>query len=289
MIEGMKFQPCLPGFVDGRDAILVADQMLTGGQNQCLIWEAFANRGLGFSADQGASNSILDGTEAFDLPQFCEYLAVQPASHTICTGDTAEYEVTVGTAFVPDVTLLAAGHPAGTSATIIPNPVTTVPNTTTLTIGNTATSAPGSYSITLTATDSLTTSANYVVGLTVMESISGATSLTAPPDSAVDVPLQPTFVWTAVSATDYYLLEVDDVPDFASHVYSATVAGTSHIPAISLPHETTYYWRVTAASGCGFGPTSSIFSFTTTTDGFNIYLPAILKGLCLTCVSGTAT
>jgi hypothetical protein len=278
VIEGMKFQPCLPGFVDGRDAILVADQMLTGGQNQCLIWEAFANRGLGFSADQGASNSILDGTEAFDLPQFCEYLAVQPASHTICTGDTAEYEVTVGTAFVPDVTLLAAGHPVGTSATIIPNPVTTVPNTTTLTIGNTATSAPGSYSITLTATDSLTTSANYVVGLTVMESISGATSLTAPPDSAVDVPLQPTFVWTAVSATDYYLLEVDDVPDFASHVYSATVAGTSHIPAISLPHETTYYWRVTAASGCGFGPTSSIFSFTTTTDGFNIYLPAILKG-----------
>ena len=66
--EGMKLQPCSPGFVDGRDAILAADIALYGGANECIIWEAFAKRGLGFSADQGSSNSKFDGTEAFDTP-----------------------------------------------------------------------------------------------------------------------------------------------------------------------------------------------------------------------------
>ena len=55
VIDGMKFQKCSPGFVDGRDAILMADKALTGGENQCLIWEGFAKRGLGFSAKQGSS------------------------------------------------------------------------------------------------------------------------------------------------------------------------------------------------------------------------------------------
>ncbi|WP_051957494.1 M36 family metallopeptidase [Altibacter lentus] len=66
--EGMKLQPCSPGFVDGRDAILAADQAIYGGANYCLLWDAFAARGLGFSADQGSSNSRTDGTEAFDTP-----------------------------------------------------------------------------------------------------------------------------------------------------------------------------------------------------------------------------
>ncbi|WP_461302840.1 M36 family metallopeptidase, partial [Aureisphaera sp.] len=66
--EGMKLQPCSPGFVDGRDAILAADAAIYGGAYNCLIWEAFARRGLGFSASQGNSSSIADGSEAFDLP-----------------------------------------------------------------------------------------------------------------------------------------------------------------------------------------------------------------------------
>ncbi|MFZ2900356.1 MAG: T9SS-dependent M36 family metallopeptidase [Saprospiraceae bacterium] len=69
--EGMKLQPCNPGFVDGRDAILLADQILYGGANQCLIWEAFAKRGLGKSASQGSSGSRTDQVEAFDLPNVC--------------------------------------------------------------------------------------------------------------------------------------------------------------------------------------------------------------------------
>jgi hypothetical protein len=80
VIDGMKLAPCNPGFVDGRNAILAADQALTGGANRCAIWRAFARRGLGFSASQGSSSSVLDGSVAFDLPVECQTAGVEPAS-----------------------------------------------------------------------------------------------------------------------------------------------------------------------------------------------------------------
>lgn len=72
VIDGLKLQPCSPGFVDGRDAILEADQIANGGANRCIIWRAFARRGLGLSAVQGSSFSRSDGTEAFDVPSDCQ-------------------------------------------------------------------------------------------------------------------------------------------------------------------------------------------------------------------------
>lgn len=68
VIDGLKLQKCSPGFINGRDAILEADKNLTGGDNQKLIWEVFARRGLGYSADQGSEFSITDQVEAFDMP-----------------------------------------------------------------------------------------------------------------------------------------------------------------------------------------------------------------------------
>ncbi len=35
-----------PSFVNARDSIIAADVALTGGENACEIWEAFAARGL---------------------------------------------------------------------------------------------------------------------------------------------------------------------------------------------------------------------------------------------------
>lgn len=75
VMDGLKLQPCNPGFVDGRDAILAAininpyltdaDMRATAG---CIVWTAFVNRGLGFSADQGDWREREDGTSATDFP-----------------------------------------------------------------------------------------------------------------------------------------------------------------------------------------------------------------------------
>lgn len=97
VVEGLKLQPCSPGFVDGRDAILAADQALYGGANQCDIWQAFSNRGLGFSAQQGSSASRSDGVESFDLPPSClDTVVIQKSViGSINLGDTLEYSIDV--------------------------------------------------------------------------------------------------------------------------------------------------------------------------------------------------
>ena len=65
--EGLKLQPCSPGFVSSRDAILAADVNLYGGAHTELLQAAFARRGLGYSANQGSTSRNTDNTEAFDL------------------------------------------------------------------------------------------------------------------------------------------------------------------------------------------------------------------------------
>ncbi|HZV69067.1 MAG TPA: M36 family metallopeptidase [Saprospiraceae bacterium] len=71
VMDGLKLQPCPPGFIDARDAILQADAINNGGANQCLIWKAFARRGLGVNADGGDVDSRADGKQGFDLPTTC--------------------------------------------------------------------------------------------------------------------------------------------------------------------------------------------------------------------------
>ncbi len=95
VIDGLKLQPCNPSFVDARDAILAADVANYDGVNQCLIWETFARRGLGFSASAG-------GNESFDLPNACNmtFRVEKTAVTEADAGDVITYnlEITNGRA-----------------------------------------------------------------------------------------------------------------------------------------------------------------------------------------------
>ncbi len=68
IMDGLKLQPCEPGFVDARNAILLADSINNKFENYDLLWKAFARRGLGFYADQGLSSDATDGKQSFALP-----------------------------------------------------------------------------------------------------------------------------------------------------------------------------------------------------------------------------
>ncbi|WP_299884924.1 T9SS-dependent M36 family metallopeptidase [uncultured Lacinutrix sp.] len=67
VLDGLKLQPCGAGFVDGRDALLAADIALTNGEDQCMIWEVFAARGVGVNASQGTAASRSDQVEDFTM------------------------------------------------------------------------------------------------------------------------------------------------------------------------------------------------------------------------------
>ncbi|RXW23414.1 hypothetical protein EST38_g2442 [Candolleomyces aberdarensis] len=48
--DSLALQPCNPTFVQARDAWIQADQNRYAGANRCLLWRAFASRGLGVNA-----------------------------------------------------------------------------------------------------------------------------------------------------------------------------------------------------------------------------------------------
>jgi uncharacterized repeat protein (TIGR01451 family) len=93
--EALKLQPCSPGFIDGRDAILSADLALYNGQNTCLIWDAFAKRGLGDGATQGSTNSRSDGAESFSTPTICDVLEIKKTvdATSVIAGDVLTYSL----------------------------------------------------------------------------------------------------------------------------------------------------------------------------------------------------
>jgi extracellular elastinolytic metalloproteinase len=74
VMDGLKLQPCMPTFVEARDAILEADRVNNGGAFQCHIWTGFAKRGLGVNAQDGGKFPLDDHTavvEDFTVPCEC--------------------------------------------------------------------------------------------------------------------------------------------------------------------------------------------------------------------------
>ena len=68
VLDAIKLQPCNPGIVAGRDALIAADQATTGGQDYCMIWEVFARRGVGVNASSGSNNNPNDQIQDFTEP-----------------------------------------------------------------------------------------------------------------------------------------------------------------------------------------------------------------------------
>ncbi|MBA4853001.1 M36 family metallopeptidase [Emticicia sp. BO119] len=90
--EGLRLQSCSPSFIDARNAILEADQLLFNGRYRCAIWKAFARRGLGLNASTGGSSDdtyvIEDFTPATDRP------LTSPLNVTVCSGSPLTYNAT---------------------------------------------------------------------------------------------------------------------------------------------------------------------------------------------------
>ncbi|KAI8050397.1 Fungalysin metallopeptidase-domain-containing protein [Syncephalis plumigaleata] len=70
VVDGMKLQPCNPTFISGRDAILQAEKVITRGSYKCLIWTAFAKRGVGANATTDGTRNVVQDTS---LPSDCKH------------------------------------------------------------------------------------------------------------------------------------------------------------------------------------------------------------------------
>lgn len=97
VLNGMKFTPTRPSFLNARDGILQADQNQNAGANRCAIWTVFARHGMGVSA---VGNDGTTHTAATDLPSDCGgacTYSISPTSASVAAGGgTGTVSVTAG-------------------------------------------------------------------------------------------------------------------------------------------------------------------------------------------------
>ncbi len=98
VMDGMKLQPCSPGFQDGRDAIMLADELNFASVDSCLITSVFARRGMGLNASQGVAASATDGLPNFDPIELCIReikVKKETTTPTINPGEIASFKIKV--------------------------------------------------------------------------------------------------------------------------------------------------------------------------------------------------
>lgn len=71
-VESSKLAPAFPDFIQMRDALILADQMIFEGAYHCALWRAFAKRGMGLEAALDSSVFPIGvAQESYEFPEAC--------------------------------------------------------------------------------------------------------------------------------------------------------------------------------------------------------------------------
>ncbi len=81
--DALALTPANPTFIQARDAILQADLVNNAGTNRTDLWQAFAKRGLGWTATAPASSTTTGVVESYDVP---DALGVEPHGPFVASG-----------------------------------------------------------------------------------------------------------------------------------------------------------------------------------------------------------
>ncbi len=130
--DGMKLQPCKPGFIDGRNAILLADVLNYNGEDTCLIQRVFARRGFGYLADQGSPTNASDGVQHFEPRPVCiqELKLKKTVTPIIAPGGEATITLEVTNHKPTPVTGVVLRDAIGTGMSVVPGSATAGSTTT---------------------------------------------------------------------------------------------------------------------------------------------------------------
>lgn len=173
--------------------------------------------------------------------------------------DDINFEVSVILGFNDPVNLSTVGAPVGFSTTFTPNPVN--PPGASLAETTVSGAAPlGAQSYDIQGSDGVV-NRTVTVNVEVFDSPPGTTTLSQPPDGALDVLPTPTLEWAALPQGGTYTVEIDDDPNFGSVNFTAMTESSTLAVEAPLNTSETYYWRVSATNGCAAGGYSEVFSF----------------------------
>lgn len=215
---------------------------------------------------RGAGNIFFDiSNEDFTIspPSAGFSLVVSPSSLAVCTPDNGVFDIDISAfgGFNGDVDLSVTGVPSGASAAFSVDPVA-APGMSQLTVSNTGSVPSGSYSLEITATSG-GVMLSQTVTLVITNGLPAAVSLIAPANGATGEPVTPTLSWNAATGATSYEIQVASDVGFSNLVVNETGHMSTSYNVSGLAANTTYYWRVRAANGCGNGGYSAVYDFTT--------------------------
>ncbi len=187
------------------------------------------------------------------------------ACTTAASDPTVDIRAGVFGNFSGTVTLSASGFPAGVTPSFSVNPINAGQSSTSTLVGARLL-PPGNYSGTVNGVNGAI-NRSVAVNFGVSAAVAPAPVLTAPANGATGASIRPTLTWAAALGATEYRVELANNPGFSPILDSATVTGTSYVPAVLLTVGTQYYWRVRASNFCGTGGLSTTSSFTTGTPG----------------------
>ena len=176
----------------------------------------------------------------------------------------ATYNFTYNTflSFSETTNFSATGNPAGSTVTFNPTSASVDGTPVQVTISGLTPAMAGSYSIDITGTATSVTKL-ATISLDVLDPNPTAAALTLPSDVATGVDPGVTFTWSSGGAGALYNIDIATDAAFTTIVDAATGLSTNNYSSTALNNSTTYYWRVTTSNSCGSAPSSSVFSFTT--------------------------
>ena len=181
-----------------------------------------------------------------------------------CPAIDATYNFTYNTflSFNETTTFSASGNPAGSVVTFNPTSASADGTPVQVTISGLTPAMAGSYSIDITGTATSVTKL-ATISLDVLDPAPTAANLTSPANAALGVDPGALLTWSAGGAGSMYDIEIATDNGFTNIIDNATGLITNSYTSAALNNATTYYWRVTTYTTCGTAPTSSVFSFTT--------------------------
>ncbi len=219
-------------------------------------------------------------------------LEIEPEATSFCIPESGSddllIDVMIGVVgdYSETVNLSASGEPAGVTSSFDPAAVA-APGNSVLTLSVDAAAETGSSEIQVIGDDGEEVLQSPL--MLTLEAVPEAVELVEPEPGAVDVALQPEFVWVGLDGVNDYQIQVATDDGFSDLVIDETVSATSFIPGFTLDLETDYYWRVRGQDHCGDGAWSDVSPFQTRFDPIADVNPAEFEFVVNTGQSDNAT
>ncbi len=193
-------------------------------------------------------------------------LGVSPASASLCasTGSTS-FAIELSDPFIATTNLSISGCPSGAQCSFSVNPVVSPATSSSLDLTQLDAVATGSYSMTVTAVDSVdsATTLNSSIEMDLYQAAPGAPALVTPADGAQNQDISLSLEWSGSADAATYHFQLADDPAFSNILVDRDQLPSTNTQVSSLQSNTVYYWRVSGNNACGTGSVSSVSSFMT--------------------------